>query len=514
MHRRFHNFLNPDGSPGAMLLNGEGKIISRELAAGEVAVPDSVDLNGAYVLPAFVDSHCHILPTGLDLQKLNLGHCKTPDEVLQMVSDALKGIEPGKWLQAVHYDQTKFDGAQHLTREDLDKLSDTVPISLRHVNGHASVVNSAALRAANISESESDPAGGTYRRDSSGRLDGVLLERAHEIVTSRAPEPSLEEMVEAIVAAGKAMQSLGITHATDMMTGRWHLLKELEAYHQASERESGLRISLYMQWSAVLGPRGFRPHMIQEISCQMQPDRCQIAGLKIFADGAIGSATAAIYGSYSTAEDQTATESGTLIYAREKLQQMMVKAAKAGYRVAVHAIGDRAVDEVLTAFEMTPDPAIHRLEHAMMLTDERIERIRKTGCFVTMQPEFLHRFGKAYQVQLGAERAAKLKRFRSVKAAGIPLAFNSDRPIVLGDPWIGIRTAANRPDGFDPSENLSVAEAFDCYTQRGRDADRCGDELGSLKLYQLADFVTYDKNPLKDESASITGVYRGGEKIC
>lgn len=511
MLRRFRNFQFK-GLRSPELIVENGQVVSLAEGIG-FHTDDGVDLDGAWLAPAFNDSHCHILPTGLDLQKLHLGSCQTHGDVLQAVRDRLPDIEPGQWLHAVHYDQTKFPGAEHLHRDQLDAISTETPILLRHVNGHASVANSAALSAAGIREDEPDPTGGTFVRDGEGRLTGVLLERAHEIVTSRAPEPSLDQMVDAILAAARAMAAFGITAASDMMTGRWDLVKELEAYRLASQSGSPVRFTLWMQWATVLGPRAAAKHRIEEQVRLMDPTRCAIGGLKIFADGAIGSATAAIYGRFETDPDDGRATSGTVIYAPEKLNDMMRKAVDAGYRVAVHAIGDRAVDLTLDAFEASGNPSVHRLEHAMLLSDEQIQRLAKVGCFVTMQPEFLHRFGHAYKVQLGAARASMLKRARSVKDAGLTLAFNSDRPIVLGDPLIGIATAANRPEGFDPRENLTRQEAIAAYTELGATINGQEGWLGQLKPGYVADFCLFDQNPESAPSPKLLATYRGGELV-
>ena len=306
------------------------------------------DLGGAYILPAFNDCHCHILPTGIDLRNLALDSCKSPQDILDAVRDSLPKVEG--WLVAVHYDQNKWDGGAHITRDQLDAISDSVPILLKHTNGHASVVNSAALREAGIHDNTEDPPGGTFVRDTSGRMNGLLLERAHETVFTKIPEPSLDEMVDLILRASEAMAAYGITAASDMMTGQFHLLKELEAYRIASEK-SRVRYTLWLQWGTVLGPRGFKQNQIEEIVRRMDPKKCSVGGLKIFSDGAIGSATAAIYGRFETDPDDGRTESGKLIYSPERLTDMVVQATQRNYPVAVHAIGDRAVDRTLDAFE-------------------------------------------------------------------------------------------------------------------------------------------------------------------
>ena len=475
-----------------------------------------VDLGGKIFLPKFIDAHCHVLPTGLDLQKLTLGDCYSHAAVLEAVQQRHLA-EPEGWLHAVHYEQSRFEGGTHLTRDDLDKISSSRPIFLRHVNGHASVANSAALLAAGVDDSTPDPNGGEFQRDAGGRLTGVLLETAHEIVTSKSPGPNFEDMVEAILAAGRSMAAYGIGTASDMMTGRFDLLMELEAYREAARRGCPVRTRLYLQWGAVFGGRGIGlDRLREEIAKFDQPEQTRVAGIKIFADGAIGSATAAIYGQYasetgkgpvissrgkkiSVAEDGRPV-SGQLIYSKEKLFEMTRIATDAGFQVCVHAIGDYAVDLVLDAFEASGDPSRHRIEHAMILSDDQITRMASLGCFCTFQPEFLVRFGQAYLRQLGPEKTVGLKRARSIIDAGISLSFNSDRPIVSGDPWLGIEIALNRSGIFSESERVTLAEAIDAYTIRGAEVNGDSGQLGSLAVGEWADYQVLDAIPVSEVS--------------
>lgn len=469
------------------------------------APPDetSVDLGGGTVLPGFVDSHCHIVPLGLDMLKLSLAGLSSRDAVIEAVGSHAREC-PDPWIQAVHYDQTRFDDAQHLSRFELDAVVADRPVILRHSNGHASVANTAALEAAGIAPTIADPPGGTYVRDASGQLTGVLLERAHEHVTAKAPQPTEDDLFEAVMRAGRAMAALGITSATDMMTGRWNLEAELRAYARASRSGCPVRLRLYAQWATVLGPRGIDKGLLGELMSAMDKPRCRLNGLKIFADGAVGSATAAIYGEYLTTG-----EGGQLIYPPERFHSMVQMADQQGWQLAVHSIGDLSTDLVMDAYSQTSDPRRHRLEHAMILSDGQISRLASLGCEVTMQPEFLLRFGHAYEKQLGSERARRIKRFRSVLHKGIPLSFSSDRPIVPGDPWDGIAMAVARPNGFDPSENLTLAEAIDLYTTAGARVNLDPD-MGRIDAGCHADFQVYDGAPSR---ATLREVWSGGHRV-
>jgi len=495
--RFFTNFFwGFTAEPQEMFVQDGQVVFRHDPEPGYIEGAEIVNLGGAFLLPAFIDSHCHILPTGLDLAKLHLGACSTPDEVLDAVRERDRELPEGEWLLAVHYDQTKFPDGRHMTREPLDLITSR-PTVLRHSNGHAGVANSAALKAAGIEPSTVDPKGGTFVRGESGELTGVLLETALERVMSAAPQPDRNQMLEAILAAGEAMASLGITAATDMMTGSFHLADELWAYQEAAKKGS-FSTRHYVQWSAVFGPRG-------SALSPMEGDDVRIAGIKIFADGAIGSATAAIHGKF-----QTTGESGQLIYAPDKLKEMVRIADDAGYAIAIHSIGDRSTDLVLDAYEALPNAKRHRIEHAMILSDAQIERIARLGCKVTMQPEFLHRFAHAYRRQLDEATFPRLKRMKSVHEAGIPLALNSDRPIVPGDPWDGIRTAARRPDGFDQSENFDRREGLLSYTQRAAEAN--GDRYaGRLDPGSPADFCLYEEDPVTEARPKIAALWRSGE---
>jgi predicted amidohydrolase YtcJ len=451
-------------------------------------------LTGKWVMPSFIDNHCHILPTGLDLQKLYLGACRSHEEVLERVRERLPQIEPGQWLLAVHYDQTRYPGGEHLTRYQLDKISGDVPILLRHSSGHASVANTAALRAAGIREDEPDFKGGAFRRGSDGVIDGVLLEHAHEKVTAAAPAITHDQMVDAILLAAERMADYGIACASDMMTGRFDLQNELRAYAEAAKRGARIRFRLYAQWGAVFGPRRLEPTVFDELVQEIDCENCRLAGIKIFADGAIGAGTAAIYGRYATGiSDNGDGTSGTLMYSIDRLNEMVRTAHDAGYSVAVHSIGDHSTDVVMDAIEATDEPSRHRIEHVMLLSDPQIERLAKLGVHVTMQPEFLRHFSHSYERQLGPERKRHLNRAASVLRSGIPLSFSSDRPIVEGDPRAGIEVLTGRPDGYDPSENITGSEAWLGYTSRAASAN--GDVAGALRSGEPADLQIFTDRP-------------------
>ena len=359
MRKVLHNFRWWENhEPQTMRVEGD-QVVARDSRTDlNWEGADRMDCLGKVLRPGFIDCHCHILPMGLDIQKLNLEGIEDRGELLDRIRDRHRS-QPDGWLHAVHYDQNRLAGG-HLTRAELDAISVDRPILIRHVNGHASVANSQALASAGVDETVIDPKGGEFVRDAEGRLTGVLLETAHERVTNQMPLPTLEEMTEAILAAGHRMREWGITAASDMMTGRFDLKLELEAYRAARRRGMPIRVRLYVQWSSVFGKRAGNFEDTVSWFTSDDQDWVRVAGIKLFADGAIGSATAAVY------EPYTGGGKGHLIYSPEELSRRVLIAHNSGFAVATHTIGDRAPDVILDALEATGEPSRHRIEHAMI----------------------------------------------------------------------------------------------------------------------------------------------------
>lgn len=451
-------------------VSDEGKVTYR--GPDEPLADDETDLEGAWLMPAFVDCHCHILAAGLDLRKLDLTGCESRDEVLRRVRERANAAPDNEWVLAVQYDQTKFEDGAHITAKNLEPATLGRPCILRHTSGHACVVNETVLAMAEWR----DAPGGEIVRDENGSPTGVLLENAMQIAYKLLPKPTREEMADAIFEACGRMNAFGITSAADMGS-TWDFEDQVWAYREALARGAKMRIRLYPNWSQILR---------QKPEIPVPSELLRVAGVKLYADGAIGARTAAIHGEY------VGGGSGQLIYSPEELQKRIAIADENGYSIAVHSIGDRSTDVVLDALEKTRQPSQHRIEHVMMASDSQIRRIAQLGIGVSMQPEFRKRFIHAYKRQLGDERAATLKRARAMLDAGIRLGFSSDLPIVPGNPWDGIAMAVEHP-----TEPISYENAVDCYTRGAALLD--GDNsFGRLDITQYADLQIYDNDPRND----------------
>ncbi len=449
-----------------------------------------IDLNGKYILPGFADSHCHILHTGMQLQKPDLAACQNKQELLEKIFIAHQESPKTEWVIVKNYDPNKLDAKDHLSQDDLDLIDQIRPILVQHSSGHAGVANSGALSKAPTAK----------------HIEGYLVEKEYQKVYSAEPIPSLEKMVESILATATHLSKLGITSATEMMAGYYDLEQELLAYHLASKRGASIRLRLFLEWNKVFGPDAISEKRLKELMDQMDQDICNVIGIKLFADGALGTKTAAVY------EEYIGGGYGHLLYEPGVFKEKIKTAHQAGWSIAVHSIGDRATDLVLEAYSELDDAASHRIEHAMVLNDSQIKQMACLGCCCTMQPEFLSHFAYSYQKNIGKARTSTLKPFRSVVEAGIGFGLSSDRPFVHGNPWEAIRIASDRPENFDSSENLSLEQAIAAYTEGSARLNYEGDLIGKLQPGYFADLQIYAEDPLLSTSPTLLTTLFGGEE--
>lgn len=322
-------------------------------------------------------------------------------------------------------------------------------------------------------------------RDEKGEPTGLLQEEAMGLVYRVVPKPDKYQMRDAIKNAMRSMMSYGITCASDMMTGSYGLEEEFWAYEKAIEEVGGFRCRLYIAWEYLFEREDFD-------KCDFpDSDLLKVGGVKLYADGAIGAGTAAFY------EPDTMGSEGMLIHKPRELERKILIAEEKGFSLAVHAIGERAVDVVLDALSKTKNPSAHRIEHAMALNENSLRRIAELQVRTVLQPEFLSAFHKTYFSRLKESVARKLKPLRSLIEGGARVALSSDRPIVEGNPWTGIYSASHREEfGFDPCENITLWETVKLYTQGGAIANGDEGRYGELNVGAFADFQVYEESPL------------------
>jgi len=453
-------------------------------------------LEGGALVPAFNDAHCHIISTGMDLTKAYLRNCRSFPEIQATLQRWNEENKNEGWILGVSYDQNRLPNACHISRYDLDQVAPGHPIFLRHSSGHCAVVNSKALDLSGVSSQTPDPMGGLILRDERGEPTGVLLEpSAMELVEKNIPSPTPDEMTSAILKATNRMARMGILSASDAWTGRFSSLEtEWQAYAKALERGAPVRVTLMPEYKKAIDAGWIDRSAV--IPPAHHPN-LRLGAIKLFLDGAITSRTAALKKPY---EDGTVTP--LMVYPSEEFIRMVIAAHSGGWQLAVHAIGDKAVELVIQAYSRAQKTiyrpnALHRIEHCTVVGDEMIKQMAQLGIVIVTQPEFIRNWDQGFISALG-ERSKRCMPFRSWIEAGVAVGFGSDQPVVPGDPIIGWREAVTRMHkggsvvGLE--ERLDPLTALKCFTVGSSYAilDR---SVGNLAPGKRADFVLLSHLP-------------------
>jgi predicted amidohydrolase YtcJ len=452
-----------------------------------------IDLGGRPLLPGFNDAHCHIVSYGLSRLWLNCRAevIKGLDELLAKVKEAAGKLEPGQWIRGRGYEDTRLPPRYAITRHDIDRVAPNHPVYLQRVCGHVIVVNSLALELAGITRETPDPPGGEIERDEDGEPTGVLRETAREPVRDVLPLPTQKELEAAIVRAAQDYLSAGITSVQNAGTQAPDF-KAFQSLH--SRGELPLRVYLMVATEVI-------DHLVEAgLRTGFGDDRLKIGPLKIFMDGGIGACTAAMREPYAKNPENW----GILWMEQDELNDLVERAHVAGYQIGTHAIGDRAIEMVLDAYERVLtrwSRADHRyrIEHCGSPFGELMDRIVKLDVLPVPQPIFLHEGGDPYVSNLGEERAHQLYPLRSFLDAGLPISGSSDSPVSSFSPLKGIQTAVTRRtwDGkvLGAGQEISLEEALRMYTLNGAYASFEEGSKGSIQVGKLADLVVLERDP-------------------
>ncbi len=471
-----------------------------------------VDLEGRVVLPGFVDAHTHMETAGKYVVHADLSEATSREDALDRLADhaAETGMDgpAGEWVLGFGYDESTWPEGRYLTRDDLDGVSTDRPVVAYRVDGHTASLNSAALDATRDAMADANV------RTRDGRPTGVVVEDAVGAVRD-ATATGVEGTREVLEAARDRAHELGVTGVHEMVRDSHapRVYREL-----AARDELRLRVRLNY-WSdhldAVL-ETGLRTNDGSEM--------VRVGGIKSFTDGSIGARTAAVSEPYVDAEGEAL---GEWVVDPGELQSVVDRAHEAGLQCCVHAIGDRAVEAALSAFEAAmadEDPADdalngvggdprHRIEHVEMATDDHIERMAAAGVVASMQPNFLQWAGDGglYDTRLGEGRSRASNRLRDVRAADVALAFGSD--CMPMDPLLGVDHAVT---ARDPAQRLSVTDALRAYTLGAAYAGFDEDRLGTVEAGKLADLVVLESSPWEAERVRDVAVAQtvvGGEVV-
>jgi predicted amidohydrolase YtcJ len=459
-----------------------------------------VDLDGRFVMPGFNDAHMHLSSAGLEKMNVNLVGAKTLDEFRDRLRARCEAAEPGEWVVGEGWDETLWPVKTLPTRWDLDEVSGKHPVYLERVDGHIGVANTRALQLASVTVASRDPEGGKIDRDEAGTPNGVLREKAQELVQSVIPKPTHEKRRQAIELALADMARHGITSAQDF--SQW---EDFEIYEELeNDGKLTARISEWLPFDESLEDLNSKRN-----SHPASDNMLHTGMLKGFMDGSLGSKTAALLEPYS----DDPKNSGLPQYDVAKLNAMTKERVLAGYQIGFHAIGDRGLQMALGAFAEAEKAAKEakvkaadggtdyrlRIEHAQVATPQQILRFKELKVVASMQPNHLLTDMHWAESRLGPKRAEHSYAWAEFLRHGVVLAFGTDYPVEPVTPFRGLYAALTRQseDGkksYYPTQKLNIEQAIAAYTTGAAFAEFAEKQKGKLAPGMLADFVVLDQD--------------------
>jgi predicted amidohydrolase YtcJ len=476
-----------------------GKVVA--LGGSELSkqYPQATQIDGQnkVLLPGLIDAHGHVMGLGYSLLEVDLRDVGSATTAAQQVSDYAKKHPELQWITGGGWNQVLWPDKAFPNAKLLDEYLPDRPVILSRVDGHANWVNSKALAIANITKETLDPPGGKIMRDTKGEPTGVLIDNAMDLVYSHLPLSSENSLKSRLDVAGKHLLSVGITSVHDA-----GINKVEYDYYLKRQVEHTLPLRLYpMLWAA--DPQ-FNV-MLDLGKVQDQHDFLSIRSVKAMADGALGSRGAAMLAPYSDAPDN----SGLLTLREADYQPLFDLVLGHGFQLNVHAIGDRGNRMVLDQFEdsfkrIGGKDLRNRMEHAQVVALSDIPRFLTLNIIPSMQPTHATSDKNMAKDRIGAERLKGAYAWHTFLKQGSPLAFGSDFPVELANPFYGLHAAVTRQDrenqpvdGWIPEEALSIQQAFRAFTLDAAYAAHQETILGGLTPGKWADFILVDQDIFK-----------------
>ena len=464
----------------------DGRHIQR-IGAGDPPRADRVvDLPGTTVMPGFIDTHVHLTSTGLSFANADVRASASKQALLDIARDRAGDGDGVVWLQG--YDETEWDRPELPSMSELDAVTHR-PLVLFRADGHVGLANSAAIKGAGVDDErgvDRDEAGSP-----SGRLTERALERLHVWAATELDRRTIEELQ---LRAAAVAASHGVTTVHEMSMPHWYGIRDLEVF-------LGHRRLLPVDSTPIVATTDVPLVMAVRLSS---------IGGDLPADGSIGARTAAVWQPYVDGAG-----SGRTYFDDDELAEFFHGGHNAGLQVGVHAIGDRAIDQVLYAWERVYQTLSsrerrhfrarrHRIEHFEMASKAHIERAAMLGLAVSVQPTFDRLWGgrgSLYEQGLGWDRASSMNPFRSMLDRGVILGVGSDAPVTPLDPWMSVGSMEQH---HHPAQRLSRLEAIRVHTAGSARLAHHEEKKGALEPGMHADFAVYDVDPL--EVASVDGL--------
>jgi predicted amidohydrolase YtcJ len=455
-----------------------------------------IDAGGQFLVPGFIDTHVHFLEGGSRLASVQLRDAKTREEFAARIGAFAKTVPAGTWITGGDWDHQLW-GGELPERGWIDSVTPDHPVWVNRLDGHMALANTAALRATGVTRAAKDVSGGEIVRDARGELTGLLKDNAMDLVATKMPPPTADMQDRALEAAMRYVGEQGVTTVHQM--GSWDDLAVLDRANKAGK----LRTRVY---AAV--PLNTWERLAEAVKARTYgPDGrgdqwLRVGGLKGFVDGSLGSHTAAFHEPFTDAPK----DRGFFVNTPEDLYTWINGADAAALHVMVHAIGDRANQTLLDIYERVakehgPRDRRFRIEHAQHLAPTDIPRFAALGVIPSMQPYHAIDDGRWAERVIGPVRAQGTYAFKSLLDAKAPLAFGSDWFVAPPTPLEGIYAAVTRrtlddmnPDGWVPTQRITVEQALSAYTGAGAYASFEENEKGTIAVGKLADLTLIDQD--------------------
>jgi predicted amidohydrolase YtcJ len=478
---RVHTFGHP---PTGEWILVDGRHIQR-VGSGEPPAADrTVELPGATVLPGFIDSHVHLTSTGLALANADVMAARSARELLEIARTRAPANE-GVPVLLQGYDETRWEVRDLLPT--LDELDAAVPgpLVIRRIDGHTALANRAALAAAEIADAPG------VERDASGEPTGVVTRQANSLLGGWTAAARSDLQIERLqLAAASLGTARGVT-----------AVHEMSMPHDDGERD----VEVFRRHRARLPVHAIAIVATMDVPRAIELGHDAIGG-DLPTDGSIGARTAAVTIPFIGSDDR-----GTTYYADDELAGFFHDAHMAGLQAGVHAIGDRAIEQVLSAWERIYASLDsrqrrhfrarrHRVEHFEMPTSDQVERAAMLGLAVSVQPAFDRAWGSPggmYESRVGPERAAAMNPFRTMLDRGVMLGAGSDAPVTELDPWLAVHAMERH---HDATQRLGRVEAIRVHTAGSARLAHQEEKKGLLEAGYHADFAAYDADPLTLET--------------
>lgn len=482
-----------------------GRIVGFDDDLDGVGAAETIDLEGRCLLPGFIDAHTHLQFTGQALSAVDIGPAQSRQEALDLIAEGVKGTDADAWIEVVGYDQRSYGG--HLTAPELDAVGGRRRIWARHISSHAAAVSSAVLDQIEDRALLEDPQ----------IARGILIESNQALVRDQRLPYAVDEIAEFIRAAALDARADGVTFCSEAGIGGFLSLSSIDvaSYLAVAEAGSPVRLELMPSFDTL---EERTTHESQDYTRALSlglrtgfgvGGKMQIGAQKIMLDGGMMVRAARMSEPYVDTDN-----CGSWQFDCEVMRRAVIEGHAAGWQLAIHAIGDAAMDLALDYLEEARSAhpgrgARHRIEHGGAIRPDQIPRIASLGVSIVTQPSFIHDSAHDFADILGPDRADWLYRGRSLLDAGVRLIGSTDRPLP-GTPLSGIQAFVDRRNRtgriLAAHEAISAYEALAMYTVHGAWITGLDKSLGRLKEGYLADLCVLGANPLVVDTSEISSI--------